>query len=47
MAIKLVMSKAYNSVDWNFLELVMRTMGTGGQVRKLIMFCACSVTFSF
>lgn len=46
MAIKFDMSKAYDMVDWDFLEPVMRTMELAALVRKSIMLCVRSVTFS-
>jgi hypothetical protein len=39
MAIKLDMSKAYNRVEWAFLEEVMKRMGFACAWVKLIMMC--------
>lgn len=46
MTIKLHMSKTYDMVDWDFLEVVIRTMGLSTSARNLIMHCVRSVTFS-
>ena len=46
MAIKLNMSKAYNRVDWNFLEELMRKMGFNERWINLIMGCVKTVSYS-
>ena len=46
MALKLDMSKAYNRVEWIFLEKVMRHLGFAKSTVKLIMSCMSSVTYA-
>jgi hypothetical protein len=45
VAVKLDMSKAYNRVEWRFLDEVMRRMGFARKWRELIMQCIQSVNF--
>ena len=45
MALKLDMSKAYDKVEWTFLEKVMRHLGFAESTVKLIMSCMSSVTY--
>jgi exonuclease III len=46
MALKLDMSKAYDRVEWNFLELIMRRIGFHERWVELIMTCVRTVTYS-
>ena len=46
MALKLDMSKAYDRVEWEFLERIMRHLGLGDRLVKLIMSCISSVSYS-
>ena len=46
MAIKLDMSKAYDGVDWGFLEEIMRKMDFNERWISLMMVCVKSVTYS-
>ena len=45
MALKLDMSKAYNWVEWLFLEKIMRHLGLGERMVSLIMSCLNSVSY--
>jgi hypothetical protein len=46
MAIKLDMSKAYDHVEWKFLEEVMRRLGFKERWVQLIMMCVTSVEYA-
>ena len=46
MALKLDMSKAYDRMEWDFLEVLMQHLGLGEKMRKLIMSCLRSVSYS-
>ena len=46
MAIKLDMSKAYERVEWPYLEAVIRKMSFTKQWIKLVMLCVSTISFS-
>lgn len=47
MALKLDISKAYDHLEWKFLEHVMRKMGFAKVWINLVMTCVSTVTYSF
>ena len=46
MAVKLDMNKAYDRVEWNFLEEAMRRMGFANRWIQLIMMCVTTVRYA-
>jgi hypothetical protein len=46
MSLKLDMSKAYDRVEWNFLEAIMRRLGFANRWIDLLMKCVRTVTYS-
>ena len=46
MAIKLDMTKAYDNVEWSYLESVMRRVGFTKRWIKLLMLCVKTVSYS-
>jgi hypothetical protein len=46
MGFKLDMSKAYDRVEWDFLEVVMRRMGFSNRRIRLLMTCIYTVSYA-
>lgn len=47
MALKLDVSKAYDGIEWCFLERMLRKLGFHNGFVELIMLCVSTVSFSF
>ncbi|KAL0395125.1 UNVERIFIED_CONTAM: putative mitochondrial protein [Sesamum latifolium] len=47
MALKLDISKAYDKVEWAFLEQVLSNLGFPSPFIRLVMFCVSSVSYTF
>lgn len=47
MALKLDISKAYDCIEWSFLEKMMRRLGFPEEWINWIMLCVTSVSYSF
>jgi len=45
LSLKLDMSKAYNSVEWSFLEMMMRKLGFTERWIELMMVCVKTVIY--
>ncbi|KAM1043423.1 hypothetical protein ACFX2A_035485 [Malus domestica] len=47
MAVKLDISKAYDHVEWKFLEAVMHRLGFSDWWISMVMLCVTTVSYSF
>ena len=46
MAVKLDISKAYNRVEWNYLQQIMQKLGFHKQWISIVMWCVTSVKYA-
>lgn len=46
MICKLDLEKAYDHVNWNFLDCILERLGFGAKWKSWIYFCVCSSSFS-
>lgn len=46
LAVKIDLEKAYNRVNWGFLEKILHLMGFSSAIVKVIMFCNSSAKLS-
>ena len=46
MALKLDISKVYDRVEWQYLEVIMRTLGYNERWISLMMLCISTVSYS-
>lgn len=47
MALKLDVSKAYDRIEWRFLEKLLLKLGFAQSIVNLIMLCVSTVSYSF
>lgn len=47
MALKPDVSKAYDRIEWRFLNRVLHKMGFAANVVDIIMLCVSTVSYSF
>lgn len=47
ISVKLDMSKAYDQVEWDFLEAILKKMGFNAAWVDQVMRCVCDAKYSF